>query len=330
VIAIPAVVNYLGVRSGANLSSVMTVAKLSPLALLILFGVARFSLQPQMFHASEIASPGLSNWMSAMVLLVFAYGGWEDGLLPSGEVREPRRTIPFALGAGLAACALIYVMLQFITVAAIGTGITDRPLVETASVLLGHGGATFVTIAVLISTYGWISAAMLYGPRLAYSLAAQGDFPSVFAGLHPRFHTPAIAILFYAFTGWALAASGTFLWIVAVSSGSMIHPVCRNLCFPDPPAKVASNSRRLKNSIRTGAQYSWNRNLIGADDWPEASRTSLDVRHRTDCHRQLALGETGPLGTGHQGSGGTSRISSVSGHEFAAMAGQHDCWARDR
>jgi amino acid transporter len=222
VIAIPAVVNYLGVRSGANLSSVMTVAKLSPLALLILFGVARFSLQPQMFHASEIASPGLSNWMSAMVLLVFAYGGWEDGLLPSGEVREPRRTIPFALGAGLAACALIYVMLQFITVAAIGTGITDRPLVETASVLLGHGGATFVTIAVLISTYGWISAAMLYGPRLAYSLAAQGDFPSVFARLHPRFHTPAIAILFYAFTGWALAASGTFLWIVAVSSGSMI------------------------------------------------------------------------------------------------------------
>ena len=88
--------------------------------------------------------------------------------------------------------------------------------------LLGCRGATFVTIAVLISTYGWISAAMLYGPRLAYSLAVQGDFPSVFARLHPRFQTPAVAILFYALTGWVLAASGSFLWIVALSSGSMI------------------------------------------------------------------------------------------------------------
>ena len=113
-------------------------------------------------------------------------------------------------------------LLQFITVTTIGSRITDRPLADTASVLLGNGGATFTTIAVLISTYGWISAALLYGPRLAYSLGAQGDFPPVFARLHPRFHTPAVAILFYAFTGWALASTGTYLWIVALGSGSII------------------------------------------------------------------------------------------------------------
>jgi amino acid transporter len=157
-----------------------------------------------------------------MALLVFAFAGWEDGLIATGEIREPRRTIPFGLGTGLVACAALYMLLQFITVTTIGDKITDRPLAETASVLLGRGGATFVTLAVLISTYGWIAAAILYGPRLAYSLAAQGDFPSVFARLHPRFHTPAVAILFYAFTGWILASSGTFLWIVALSSGSMI------------------------------------------------------------------------------------------------------------
>jgi amino acid transporter len=220
--AIPTVVNYRGVRNGANLSSIMTVAKLSPLLLLILFGVLRFAHEPQMIHASDIAAPGLSNWVSAMTLLVFAFGGWEDGLIATGEIREPRRTIPFGLGTGLVACAALYMLLQFITVTTMGAKVTDRPLAETASVLLGRGGATFVTIAVLISTYGWISAAMIYGPRLAYSLAAHGDFPSVFARLHPRFHTPAVAILFYAFTGWILASSGTFLWIVALSSGSMI------------------------------------------------------------------------------------------------------------
>jgi APA family basic amino acid/polyamine antiporter len=220
-IAIPALANYRGVRTGAILSNVTTLAKLAPLALLILFGAARFAHQPQMIHTSEIASPGLSNWTRALVLLVFAIGGWEGALIPTGEIREPRRTIPFGLGAGLIACAAIYMLLQFITVATIGTTTTDRPLADTASVLLGHGGTAFVSIAVMISTYGWISAALLYDPRLLYSLAAQGDFPSVFATLHSRFHTPAVAILSYAFLAWVLASSGTFLWIAALASGFM-------------------------------------------------------------------------------------------------------------
>jgi amino acid transporter len=98
--------------------------------------------------------------------------------------------------------------------------------------LLGRSGAAFVAIAALVSIYGWISAAMLYGPRLTYSLAAQGEFPALFARLHPRFHTPAAAILLYAFTAWVLAASGTFLWLVAVTAGSMMvlyAAVCASL-----------------------------------------------------------------------------------------------------
>jgi basic amino acid/polyamine antiporter, APA family len=220
-IAIPAVVNCLGVRSGARLNNVTTLAKLSPLALLIMFGVVRFAQQPQTIHPSEIASPGLSNWVRAMVFLVFTFGGWEDALIPSGEIREPRRTIPFGAGTGLIACSAIYALLQFTTVTTIGTKMTERPLADAASVLLGRGGAEFVAIAVMVSTYGWISAHMLNAPRLLYSLAAQGDFPGLFARLHPRFHTPVAAIGFYAFLGWVLALSGTFLWIVALSAGFM-------------------------------------------------------------------------------------------------------------
>jgi amino acid transporter len=219
-IAIPVVANYLGVRSGANLCTVMTVAKLSPLALLILFGVARFTQHPQLIQTSEILSPGLSTWLRAMVFLLFTFAGWESALIPTGEIREPRRTIPFGLGAGLLACSLIYALLQFIVVATIGVNATDRALPDTASVLLGSGGAAFVAIAVMISTYGWVSGVLLNAPRLAYSLAAHGDFPARLANLHLRFHTPAAAILFCGFTAWALAVSGTFLWLVAVSSGA--------------------------------------------------------------------------------------------------------------
>jgi amino acid transporter len=221
-IAIPAAANYRGVRTGANLSSLMTLAKLLPLVLLIVFGVSRFAHHPEMIHSSEIASHGLSNWVRAMALLLWAFGGWEDSVLPTGEIREPRRTIPFGLGTGLLGCAVIYTLLQFIVVATIGTTSTDAPLTASASVLLGRGGAAFVVIAALVSIYGWISASMLYAPRLAYSLSAQGDFPAVFARLHSRFHTPTAAIVLYAVTAWALASSGTFLWLVVLTAGTMM------------------------------------------------------------------------------------------------------------
>lgn len=221
-IAIPTAVNYRGIKSGSGLSNVTSIVKLLPLALLIALGIGRFLHQPETLHVAEITAPGFSRWIRAMVFMVFALGGWEDSVIPTGEIREPRRTIPFGLLTALLLCAIIYMLLQFITVATIGARVTSTPLAEAASVLLGSNGARFVTIAALISIYGWISGSVLNGPRLAYSLGAQGDFPAVLARLHPRFNTPAIAIVLYAIFCWALAASGTFLWLAALSSGTMI------------------------------------------------------------------------------------------------------------
>ena len=233
VVAVPTVINCLGVRSGANLSNILTVAKTSPLVLLILFGLARYARQTPMIHASEITAPGLSNWLRALVFLLFLYGGWEDSLIIAGEVRDPRRTIPFGLAAGLVGCTAIYVLLQFVTLATIGSNVTERPLAAVASVLLGSGGAAFVAVAAMLSAYGWISGSILNGPRLVYSLAAQGDFPAVFAKLDPRFNTPGIAIILYALTAWALAVSGSFLWIVALSASSMIvYYAASSACLP--------------------------------------------------------------------------------------------------
>jgi APA family basic amino acid/polyamine antiporter len=221
-IAIPAITNYFGVRAGAALSNVLTIAKLSPLALLILFGISRLIHQTQMIHASELLSPGLSNWVRALVFLIFLYGGWEDTLIVAGEVKEPRRTIPFGLLIGLLICTGFYILLQFITLAAIGTNISERPLAAAASVLMGRSGAAVVALAAMVSTYGWVSASLLNAPRLVYSFAAEGDFPGIFAKLDPRYHTPAVGIILFALTGWLLAVSGTFLRIVALSAASMI------------------------------------------------------------------------------------------------------------
>jgi amino acid transporter len=108
-----------------------------------------------------------------------------------------------------------------VSVATIGNSATERPLAETASVLM-NGGRIVVTIAVLISTYGHLSGSVLNCPRLVCSLASHGDFPRFFGKLHPRFNTPARATIVYALVVWVLAASGTFVWAVMVTGGSAI------------------------------------------------------------------------------------------------------------
>ena len=221
-ISVPTVANYVGVRKGAALSNLLTVAKLLPLVVLIVLGIVQFGHHFELIRASEVSSPGLRAWLSALLLLFFAYGGAENALIPAGEVKRPRVTVPFALLAGLTVCAIVYSLVQFVTVATIGTSATGRPLADTASVLIGRSGEMFVTVGVMISTYGWLSGGILNVPRLACSLAAQGDLPGFLGRLHPRFNTPATAIVLYASFAWLLAATGAYLWIAAVTAGAMI------------------------------------------------------------------------------------------------------------
>ncbi len=225
-ITIPTIVNYFGVRSGANLSNVLTVAKLLPLVLLIVVGLTRSSHPPGDAHVMASANTGWPAWLSAMLLLIFAYSGFENTLAPSGEVKEPRRTAPFALFTGLAICAVVYALIQYVTVATIGARISEYPLADAASVLVGSIGVQLVAAAVMISTYGWLSGDILITPRVIYSFAANGDAPAIFAKLHPRYHTPALALLVYPTLMWILAVTGTFLWIAAVGAASSLLLYC--------------------------------------------------------------------------------------------------------
>ena len=232
VIVVPTVVNCLGVRKGTGLSNVLTVAKLLPLILLIVFGLVHFSQHPQSISVAELAQPGLKAWLRSLLLLIFAYAGFEFAIAPGGEIKDPKRTVPFGLGAGLLVCAVVYTLIQLVTVSTIGPSATQHPLADTASVLLRRGGTLFVAVAVMISTYAWISGSIVSAPRIVYSFAANGDAPSSFARIDPRFHTPALAIVTYALLMWVLAASGTYLWVAAVGAAALLivySSVCASL-----------------------------------------------------------------------------------------------------
>lgn len=221
-ILIPAAANYVGVRSGSQLSTGLTLAKVLPLGLLICLGLLHFSRNFEVIHASEITAPGWLAWFDALLLLVFTYGGFEDAVIPTGEVKDPRRTVPVSLFAGMAFCILVYTLLQFVVAANIGAAQTERPLAAAAAALIGRGGAEFIEFAAMLSTYGYLSACLLNAPRLLYSFGAAGDFPALFGRMNRRFHTPHVSIVLFAAMAWLLAVTGTFRWALAVTAASAI------------------------------------------------------------------------------------------------------------
>ncbi len=210
-----AVINYRGVRHGALVSDAFVVAKLVPLAVFILVGL--FFLRGENFQLAKAA--GLSDWSQALLLLVFAYGGFEQVLMPASEARDPKRDMPFALLTGLAVVATVYLLVQVVVVGTLAPeAVTERPLAVAARGFLGAGGAWLLSAGALISTYGWMSGGILTAPRLTFALGERGDFPRFFAAVHPRFRTPYVSILLFTGLSWALAVAGTFQWNATLSA----------------------------------------------------------------------------------------------------------------
>jgi amino acid transporter len=211
-------INYVGVNAGAQLSNVFTVAKLLPLLVFIVLGGVYLFAHHQPVQVS-LASTGTGSWLDAMILMVFAYGGFEGALLPLGEAKDPRRDAPFALIAALVTCAVVYTLVQVVVIGVLpNSAASDRPLATAAHAFMGEAGTAFISLGALLSIYGYLSSMILNTPRLTFALAEQGDFPQIFAAIHPRFRTPYFSILMFAVLLWILAFTGSFQWNVVLSA----------------------------------------------------------------------------------------------------------------
>jgi APA family basic amino acid/polyamine antiporter len=209
--------NYRGVAAGTLVSNVSVVAKLVPLALVAAVGLVYLVAHPQL--AGPASTGGLDGWLQALLLLIFAYGGYEAALFPMGEAKDPRRDAGFALFAALLIVMLLYTALQLVVVDVLPDAAkSERPLADAARVMLGEGGAALVSVGAVISVYGYLSANFLGLPRAMFALAERGDFPARFAVIHPRFRTPYFSILLYAVLLGAFALFGSFTWNVTLSA----------------------------------------------------------------------------------------------------------------
>jgi amino acid transporter len=218
-IGLLAVINIRGVRGGAQISNLFTAAKLVPLFAVIALGIFVLHAHHWQVASPPIATPGSGKWLSAMLLLAFAYGGFETALAPMSEAKDPRRDAPFALFAALALCTAVYALIQWVVVGVLpNAALSTRPLADVARIAVGPIGAGLVAIGALLSFCGIISAKILAMPRVPFALAEQGDFPKPFAAIHRRFHTPYISTAVFAAMVWALAIFGDFKWNVTLSA----------------------------------------------------------------------------------------------------------------
>jgi amino acid transporter len=212
-----AIVNYRGVGAGALVSNVSVVAKLLALGLVCAAGAGYLIAHPAVPKAAPSAE--WDGWLKAILLLFFAYGGYEAALNPMGEAKNPRRDAAFALFVALIIVTLLYTVLQFIVVGVLpDPAHSDRPLADAARIFIGRPGAALIAAGALISVYGYLSANLLTGPRAMFALAELGDFPALFAQVHPRMRTPYVAIAVFALLIWIFALFGSFSWNVTLSA----------------------------------------------------------------------------------------------------------------
>jgi amino acid transporter len=217
------VANYRGVRGGVGTSTVFAVAKLAPLAVFVLAGLFVMATGGGSPAPPRAVAADAGTWLEAILLLVFAYGGFESALLPLGEAKNPRRDAPVALFTALGLCALLYTLVQLVVLTMLADpAASDRPLAAAAQVFLGPAGAALMAAGALVSVYGYLAAAMVNVPRLIYAMAAEGDLPPRLAAVHPRFRTPHISVAAFAMTVWAFAAAGGFLGNLSLSAVSRL------------------------------------------------------------------------------------------------------------
>lgn len=210
-----AVVNVRGVDSGAGTSNIFTAAKLIPLGIFIGAGLL---LSERGVTPAPVAATA-QDWFQAALALMFAYGGFEAAMMPMSEAKNPRRDAPFALFTGLAAVTLIYTLIHIVCMYSVeNLAASERPLSDAARAFFGPWGAKFIALGAMVSTAGWLAGSFVNAPRLTYAFAEQGDFPGLFAKVHPRFRTPYVSILIYALIVWALAVYGSFIWNAILSA----------------------------------------------------------------------------------------------------------------
>ena len=214
-------INVRGVRQGTRVLEILTIAKLAPLLLLIGAGVLVGG--GGMWQVGPLPDAGAIG--RATLVLIFAFSGAESTMSLSGEVAHPSRTIPRALVLALALITGLYVTVHLAAAVALGAALPltpEAPLAAAAGILIGPQGRAVLLAGTVISMLGYVSALVMSTPRLVFAVAQRGLLPAWLGRVHPRWHTPAAAIVVQTVLILLVASSGTFGALASFASVAVV------------------------------------------------------------------------------------------------------------
>lgn len=215
VVAVLAAINLLGIRQAAIVSNVFTIGKLVPIILFI--GAGLFFLNPQSYQFG--ASPTPAAFSKSVLLLVYAFTGFEMASIPAGEVRDPQRNLPRALIVAIGVVALLYILVQLVCVGTLpGLAESQKPLADAGSQFLGTAGGAIISAGAIISITGNLNILVLSGSRLPFAMAEHKQLPAFIGSTHKRFFTPYVSILITAGLMLLLALKSSFVEALTIST----------------------------------------------------------------------------------------------------------------
>jgi basic amino acid/polyamine antiporter, APA family len=227
-VAFLAVTNIAGVKAAGKINDILTIAKLAPLIFFTIAGLSWIVLNPSATSANFTPfSPfGFSNFGTALVLIFWAYAGFEISTIPSEEINEPRKTIPKAIIIGISIVTVFYLLTNLVLFGVRNWGMlaTDTAPLATATnsiltslPLIALIGGALVGVGALISVAGSDESGMIGTSRLGYALAADGLFPTAFARIHKKFKTPYVSIIVQSATAFVASIVGNLGLLISVS-----------------------------------------------------------------------------------------------------------------
>jgi APA family basic amino acid/polyamine antiporter len=204
--------NYIGVRKAGNFQLLFTALKVAMIGVIIAAGFSAASGSWANFGTRFLgAKGGMSGFMLALVAALWAYDGWADLNMVGGEIRDPGRAIPRALIAGVALVAVLYIgvnaAVQYV-MPADAVAHAGVPASAATQIAIGRWGATLVSIGMAISMLVTLNGTIMSGGRIPFAVARDGYFFRALAEVHPRFHTPSIAIVVQAVMAIILLLGG--------------------------------------------------------------------------------------------------------------------------
>jgi len=210
-----ALVNIAGVERGVRLINAATALKLIPLAIFVVVGASAI-------HGAnfvQTVQPTTLGLGRAVILALFTFTGMEVSLSASGEIAQPSRTIPRALMISMVSVMLLYITIQIIAQGILGPSLalSTAPLADGMARVSPALRILMLTGAGL-SMFGWIGSDLLGSPRILFAFARDGSLPRALGRLHPSFHTPHVAIVFYAAVAMGLALTGTFAELAVLAT----------------------------------------------------------------------------------------------------------------